>query len=996
MQKLSLPVCLIVGLLVASVQPAAAQAPTGNISGRATSSDGLPLPGVVVTVTSQSAPGARTTVTSENGDYLFALLPPGMYTISFVLDGFQELERTQNIGGTQNARLDVTMSPAGVSVSVDVVADADAFVQTAQVATNFKQDLMAALPSNRTIDAVLLMAPAVHPTGPRGAYTINGSQSYENLYILNGAVINENLRGLPMTPYIEDAIQEVTVASSGVSAEYGRFAGGVATAVTKSGGNTFGGSFRTTMANDSWRSFTPFESDAIRGGRPGSDLKLDATVPTYEATFGGPVQTDRLWFFSAMRSQVQKSKRTTSLTNIPYTFTNDEQRYEGKLTYAPKTGHSVQGSYLKLTQLLDNNAGFSVADTRSLTKQGQPQSLMSLQYTGVVSPSLSFSAQYSSRQLTFTDVGATATDDINGTLVLDISRNVRFWSPTFCSGSVCGDGDEQRDNHNVVLKGSYFLSNGASGSHHVVFGYDYFNDNITANTHPSGSSYRLRATSSITRGDEIFPVLVPNAMTTLDYNPLAGISEGSNLRMHSLFVNDSWHANEHLTLNLGVRLDKNDATDGDGDVVGDDVSFSPRLSAVWDPNGDGRWALNGSVARYTMALTSNVVASTAAGGNAETRRFVYTGPAVNIDPNAATESLVTTEQALATVFAWHGALGGSARPPAFANLPGVNVQIENPLSSPYAMEYASGIARSLGGRGNVRADLVYRDFRNFYALRTDLETGRVTDAAGNRFDLNVIENTDRTERQYLGLSTQAIYDFGSSLSLGGNYTISRAWGDVEGETVNGGPSGGMTGSYPEYRVASWNYPTGDLMIDQRHRARMWATYQVPASPSLGTFSVGLLQQFATGAPYPAVAIFNPTAYVTNPGYLTPPAGLEYYLLGRNPFRTEATYRTDLAVNYGYRFGRAGDFHPEVFFHGEVLNLLNQYQLCGCGENVFRNGGISDLTTIGTGVRVTAPFNPYQVTPVEGTHWERTTLGLAANRFAYTMPRMFRFSVGIRF
>ena len=81
-------------------------------------------------------------------------------------------------------------------------------LDTAQVATNFKQDLMATLPSNRTLDAVLLMAPAVHATGPRGAFTISGSQSYENLFTLNGAVITENLRGAPFTLYIEDALQE--------------------------------------------------------------------------------------------------------------------------------------------------------------------------------------------------------------------------------------------------------------------------------------------------------------------------------------------------------------------------------------------------------------------------------------------------------------------------------------------------------------------------------------------------------------------------------------------------------------------------------------------------------------------------------------------------------------------------------------------------------------------------------------------------------------------
>ncbi len=94
------------------------------------------------------------------------------------------------------------------------------------------------------------MAPGVHPTGPRGAYTINGGQSYENVYTLDGAIINENLRGAPMNPYIEDALQEVTVASAGVSAEYGRFSGGIANAVTKSGGNTFNGSFRTSFANE--------------------------------------------------------------------------------------------------------------------------------------------------------------------------------------------------------------------------------------------------------------------------------------------------------------------------------------------------------------------------------------------------------------------------------------------------------------------------------------------------------------------------------------------------------------------------------------------------------------------------------------------------------------------------------------------------------------------------------------------------------------------------
>src|SRR5688572_14220004 len=474
MQRLSPKALLLLVVLLCSGSLAYGQATTGTIGGRVHSSDGLPLPGVVVAVTSPSLQGTRTAVTSESGDYLIALLPPGVYAVVFELDGFQSVNRTQQVTGAYNARVDVEISPAGMREDIVVVGEAQPLVETAQVATNFKQSLMATLPSNRTIDAVLLMAPALHATGPRGAYTINGSQSYENLFTLNGAIINENLRGAPMNPYIEDALEEVTVASAGVSAEYGRFSGGIANAITKSGGNTFSGSFRTSFANENWRSYTPFESTQLLGN-PALNLKLDKIVPTHEATFGGPIAKERLWFFLATRRQQQESTRTTFSTNIPYVRTNDEKRYEGKLTYTLRPGHSVRGSYLYMDQVLKNNTGLNVMDIESLTDQGQPQDLYSLHYSGVLRPNLFVEAQYSARHLTFTDVGADTKDLIRGTMILDISKNGRFWSPTFCSGATC-DGDEQRNNSNVIIKASSFLPTQSHGTHHMVFGYDYFND----------------------------------------------------------------------------------------------------------------------------------------------------------------------------------------------------------------------------------------------------------------------------------------------------------------------------------------------------------------------------------------------------------------------------------------------------------------------------------------------------------------------------------------
>jgi hypothetical protein len=293
--------------------PCQAQAPTGIISGHVVSADGQSLPGVTVSVMGSALQGTRTAISSDAGDYLVTLLPPGDYTVSFVIGAFQTVREVRRIAGTQTAMLNVTMAPASVTESVTVVGSAQPFLDTAQVATNFKQDLMAALPSNRTLDAVMLMAPAVHATGPKGAFSIAGSQSYENLYTLNGAVIVENLRGSAYPLYIEDAIQEVTVATAGVSAEYGRFAGGMVSAVTKSGGNFFSGSFRTSLANDYWRSLTPAANDPKRD----PSTPHPATNPMYEATFGGPLKKERLWFFGATRI---KSEETADLCGSPESF----------------------------------------------------------------------------------------------------------------------------------------------------------------------------------------------------------------------------------------------------------------------------------------------------------------------------------------------------------------------------------------------------------------------------------------------------------------------------------------------------------------------------------------------------------------------------------------------------------------------------------------------------------------------------------------------------
>jgi hypothetical protein len=398
-----------------------------------------------------------------------------------------------------------------------------------------------------------------------------------------------------------------------------------------------------------------------------------------------------------------------------------------------------------------------------------------------------------------------------------------------------------------------------------------------------------------------------------------------------------------------------------------------------------------------MALTSNLAGSTTKAGNPAAVRWTYTGPSINPDTTATT-NLVTTADALTQMFAWFNANGGTAMLPiAAASVPGVNMVMPKPLTSPYSNEYSSGVSRTLGSRGTVRVDGTYREYRNFYSLRTDQTTGKAIDQFKNTLDVSYVENSDLLKRRYAGMTAQASYMMGSRIDLGGNYTLSHAYGSLEGELASG-PSGASILSYPEYKRASWNAPEGDLLIDQRHRARIWATV-TPHVGRVGSLVLGIVQQMASGTPYAAVAQINSKPFVTNPGYITPPSTVEYYVAGRDPFHTAATYRTDFSANYTVAGPRARSTQFSLFVHAEVLNLFNQFQLCACGGSVFNNGGLTDLTKINQVVTVAGltAFDPFNVVPVEGINYKKdAAFGTAIDRFSYTSPRTFRFSVGVKF
>src|SRR5436305_6331152 len=753
--------------------------PTGNLSGHVSSPDGQALPGVTVSATSPSLQGARTVVTNRNGDYQIPLLPPGEYQVTVELQGFETVKQTVKVSAAQEAKVDVDLKISGVSEQIVVTGTYETISTTPQVSITFEKKFVASLPVERYLHNTLHLTPGVADTGPGGnararGISIAGSQSYESLFLVNGVVVNENIRGQALPLFIEDAIEETTTSTAGISAEYGRFAGGVVNVLTKSGGNQLSGSLRTSCTKDEWSAVTPITTS-----------QADDLNKRYEATLGGFILRDRLWFFGAGRNFKNSiAQQTVAPTSLAFSDVTDEKRYEGKLTLSPFEGHRLVASYIKIDSAENGNFFGNILDTASLVDRTTPQELRALNYTGVFSSNFFAEAQYSKRKFTFNNSGSQFTDLIRGTLLVDTVTGNRWNSPTFCG--VCRP--ENRDNENKLVKGSWFLSSGGLGSHDISAGYDTYKDVRVADNHQSGSDFRIFISETLLRNGVLYPRLVSgNTATFIQWNPILVSSEGTDFNTNSVFLNDKWRLNDHWSFNLGVRYDKNDGANSEGQKTAKDSRVSPRLSATLDPKADGNLVFNASYDHYVNALANSQGDATSRGGNPASIRWFYRGPSINVDPNAP---LIPTSQAIQQIFDWFASTGGTNNTSNLrsVSIPGGTAIIRGSLDSPYAEEYAFGFSKRLGTRGLFRTDYVHRSNKSFYYQETDRITGQVTAPTGQRADLTVLTNSDKNlDRLYDGLLTQFQLRLSDRLNVAGFWTLAHLRGTVEGENAGSGP-----------------------------------------------------------------------------------------------------------------------------------------------------------------------------------------------------------------
>ncbi len=992
MKQARLLLALAVVALLGAAQAWAQGVPTATLSGKAIN-EGVGLPGVLVTISSPSLQGVRTRVTTTNGDYTFVGLPAGSYTVKFELSGFQPVVRKIDLAAAQSYTVNGTLSMAAVTAAATVVAQAENISESTQSSTTMTNDTLSKLPTGRTLLSAVTLAPSVNTNGPNGAVTISGGTSYDNLFLVNGANIQDNIRGTPLNLFVEDAIQETTTSTSGISAEFGRFSGGVVNTITKSGGNSFSGSFRTNFSNAAWSATPTLGTDGAQ--------KLNEI---YEATFGGPIWKDRVWFFASGRYGKTDNTTNTQSTLIPVNQTNEDKRYEGKLTITPFQNHTIMASYLNWTRDQGNYYfnPLPAYDLAQFYDRQLPSDFFVGNYNGVLTSSFFVEAQYSQKHFTFENSGGRFTDLVGGTPVLDASNGAAVAnSPIFCA--VCPGSAEKRDNQDFYLKGTYFLSTSSLGSHNIVVGYDQFRGHHLSNNYQSGSQYIVTADAAIIQGQTVYPVFTPGA-AYFGYWPIFAQAIPSNLKTQSAFLNDAWKLNNSISFNLGVRYDKNSAKDMAGVLRQDDDAWSPRLGVTVDPTGGGKLRFNASYARYVSAVQENFAGGASSAGNPSYFYYFYDGPGIN----TGSGPYVDMATALKQFFGWWGITQANMFPTAnqdtlyAAGYQGLNTQIAPGMQSPHTDEFSVGVAGNVGSRLTYRADATYRKGAGFIETLTDMSTGQVDDPLGNTYDVHVTRNGgSEYKREYYGLALQFGWRPFDGLNLGGNWTWSHTYGNLIGETSGSGPVTGGLNNYPEYIRASWGSPVGELPQDQRHRVRVWGAYDIPVPKAFGNVNVSGVFQANSGLPYSAAGSINVSNYVTNPGYATPPTSQTYYFGGRGEFTTEAWYQLDLALNYSYPLGPV-----ELFVQPQVLNVLGAEHLNGFNLNTT----VYTARNSGRGLTAFDPFTTASTALVEcpqgasasacaalGANWQKgPSFGRAANFSAYQQPRTFLVSVGLRF
>jgi Carboxypeptidase regulatory-like domain len=287
----------------------------GTISGNVMDQTGATVPGAMVTVRNLETNVVRSTNTVENGRFNFPALPVGQYELTVELQGFSKYVRGPiTLVLNQEAVVNVEIRPAGVQDSVVVTDDVPILnTTTAEVGVQFDEKRLAELPISgqfaagggfRDVFAAVLSAPGVSQINSGNTsfangtpFSSNGMRQRANNFTIDGQDSNDpSVSGRSQFMNNPDVVKEVRLITNQFSAEYGRTAGSIVNAITKSGSNRFHGSAYEFYNGNHLNSMSNLDK-AVPGNKEAPFL----IEHQFGGTLGGPILKDKTFFFGSLQ-----------------------------------------------------------------------------------------------------------------------------------------------------------------------------------------------------------------------------------------------------------------------------------------------------------------------------------------------------------------------------------------------------------------------------------------------------------------------------------------------------------------------------------------------------------------------------------------------------------------------------------------------------------------------------------------------------------------------
>lgn len=613
------------------------QGTSGSIEGTVTDPNGAVVAGATVTaVSTGTTAGFNSTVTTNSDGYFqFPQVPIGTYTLTATGTGFKTSKQDVTVVLDKTANFSPKLEVGSQGVTVDVTADTAITIDQAdtKIDTNITKQVFDALPKGTNFASLLKTAPNVRPEALAGGFQIDGASGSENVFVIDGQEVTNFRTGVldrnNNLPF--ELLQEVQIKSTGFEAEYGGATGGVINVVTGGGNDklrgAFAASFRPQALQGKFRPILSTFGTNTAGNFEYFQPNQDGGVDFFPvAQLSGPIVKGKLWFNASYAPQIFETTRRVNYynSNVPATRSIVETLdYSQKLKqeYAfirmdaqPFSKLRVYGSFLWNPLIVDGvlpglASGLAgpptpvTVGTQSLRgpdllgQQGGRQNANSVNGQATYTPTNWLVIGFRGGR-TFLNERQAAYGLPRVTRIICSALGVQTAATTGCSQGFQNVGNNNQINYDVSTRTTYdadasIVGVNFGGRHNFKGGFQYNRlFNSVSNGYKDLGIIQLFYDRDVATLAGAPITVTPGNLGSGLLQRFGTVGEASS-KNQALYVQDSWQIANRLTINAGIRIEK-ETVPNFGSTGSQAIEFgwgdkvTPRFGAAFDLTGDGK------------------------------------------------------------------------------------------------------------------------------------------------------------------------------------------------------------------------------------------------------------------------------------------------------------------------------------------------------------------------------------------------------------------------